>query len=313
MAEEEHECECPAGIPAWVMTFADLMSLLMCFFVLLLSFSELDVVKYKQIAGSMQNAFGVQREINVKDVPKGTSIIAQEFSPGRPDPTPLNEVRQKTTDDSLSTLDVTPGDDSRQQSEDEKTMTEEEIEEKLKDYERELLKKTQAQAFELAAALREEILTGQLEIETIGKRIIIRVKEKNSFPSGSATLNEDFEPVMDKVREALVDTEGQITVSGHTDNLPIYTDRFRSNWELSSARAVSVAHELLIDGDIDAQRFLVVGHADTKPLVDNETPENRARNRRVEIELRQAEDPEYSPQALSLESEDITTTEENIP
>ena len=118
---------------------------------------------------------------------------------------------------------------------------------------------------------------------------------------------------MDKVREALVDTEGQITVSGHTDNLPIYTDRFRSNWELSSARAVSVAHELLIDGDIDAQRFLVVGHADTKPLVDNETPENRARNRRVEIELRQAEDPEYSPQALSLESEDITTTEENIP
>ena len=85
------EEEAPAGLPAWMGTFADLMSLLMCFFVLLLSFSEMDVLKYKQLAGSMRDAFGVQREINVKDIPKGTSIIAKEFSPGRPEPTPINE------------------------------------------------------------------------------------------------------------------------------------------------------------------------------------------------------------------------------
>ncbi|MCV6605027.1 MAG: type VI secretion system protein TssL, partial [Porticoccaceae bacterium] len=82
---EQADDDAPAGLPAWLATFADLMSLLMCFFVLLLSFSEMDVQKYKQVAGSMKDAFGVQNEINVKDIPKGTSIIAREFSPARPD------------------------------------------------------------------------------------------------------------------------------------------------------------------------------------------------------------------------------------
>ena len=90
------------GGAGWVMTFADLMSLLMCFFVLLLSFSEMDVLKFKRLAGSMRTAFGVQAEFRAEDVPKGTSIIAQEFSPGKPDPTPLNEIWQKTTDSTRS-------------------------------------------------------------------------------------------------------------------------------------------------------------------------------------------------------------------
>ena len=95
------------GAPAWVMTFADLMSLLMCFFVLLLSFSEMDLQKYKQVAGSMKNAFGVQREIKSMAMPKGTSVIAQEFSPGRPSPTPLNVIRQNSIDDTKQTLEFT--------------------------------------------------------------------------------------------------------------------------------------------------------------------------------------------------------------
>ena len=94
------------GAPAWVVTFADLMTLLMCFFVLLLSFAEMDVLKFKQLAGSMREAFGVQNRIKVKDIPKGTSIIAQEFSPARPEPTPLNEVRQFTTQTAKMNLDV---------------------------------------------------------------------------------------------------------------------------------------------------------------------------------------------------------------
>ena len=81
----------PGG--AWIMTFADLMSLLMCFFVLLLSFAEMDLNKFKAIAGSMKLAFGVQRDIKAPDNPVGTSIIAQEFSPGRPQPTAINQVR----------------------------------------------------------------------------------------------------------------------------------------------------------------------------------------------------------------------------
>ena len=88
----------PAGVPAWVMTFADLMTLLMCFFVLLLAFSEMDAARFKQLSGSMKDAFGVQAEVDVRTIPKGTSIIAQEFSPGVPEPTPVNTVRQYTVD-----------------------------------------------------------------------------------------------------------------------------------------------------------------------------------------------------------------------
>ena len=101
------EIKCPAGIPAWVMTFADLMTLLMCFFVLLLSFSEMDQSKCKKIAGSMQFAFGVQDKIETKDPPKGTSIIAREFSPGKPEPTLLKRVQQHTIDLSRNTLEFT--------------------------------------------------------------------------------------------------------------------------------------------------------------------------------------------------------------
>ena len=78
---EEQEDDSP-GIPAWVMTFADLMSLLMCFFVLLLSFSEIDAQKFKQIAGELSKAFGVQRDIAALDIPMGTSPIFDNFSPG---------------------------------------------------------------------------------------------------------------------------------------------------------------------------------------------------------------------------------------
>ena len=78
-------------------------------------------------------------------------------------------------------------------------------------------------------------------------------------------------------------TDGQIVVAGHTDNIPINTPRYRSNWELSTSRATSVVHQLLADGEMPPERFVLEGHAETQPLMPNDTSENRARNRRVEI------------------------------
>ena len=95
------------GLPAYMGTFADLMSLLMCFFVLLLSFAEMDALKYKMVVKSLDNAFGVQREVIADAVPVGTSIIAQEYSPGEPKPTPLKVVRQETIDDTREKIKVT--------------------------------------------------------------------------------------------------------------------------------------------------------------------------------------------------------------
>jgi len=283
MADEEEECPpCPDGIPGWVMTFADLMSLLMCFFVLLLSFSEMDAQKFKRLAGELRNAFGVQTLVSTSDPPKGTSVIARHFSPSIPEPTPINEIRQKTSDITKSSLEVLCQDEVTQQEtrQGERGMQSREIVIPKEDIEN---RKSEEQAMEIAAKLESEIAQGQVEIETVGKKIIIRIQQRGAFRSGSDYIEDRFLPVIDKIREILVDIPGKISVEGHTDDIPVNGGPFRSNWGLSTARAVAFAQELFIAPEMDADRFQVVGHADKKPLVPNIDDESRARNRRVEI------------------------------
>lgn len=276
-----------SGSPAWMATFADLMSLLMCFFVLLLSFSEMDVLKYKQIAGSMKNAFGVQNEIKVKDIPKGTSIIAQEFSPGKPEPTLVDTVKQVTADTTKMSLRV--GNPDNPEFDPDKLddgQTAKLLEEKLKS----LVVETEADAEKLRTLLQRELELGQVDIESKGRSITIRIREKGSFSSASATLATEFIPVMVSLREALVDIDGKIAVEGHTDNVPITSAKFISNWDLSASRALSVTHELIKGEKLDDGRFMVIGHADTRPYQPNDSAQNRAKNRRVEIVIRQGLD-----------------------
>jgi len=147
-------------------------------------------------------------------------------------------------------------------------------------------------------------------VETKGRDIIVRVKEHGSFPSGSDMLSENFKPVLRIIRDVLTETDGQITVEGHTDDVPISTTRFRSNWALSSARAVSVAHGLFGDGAIDQERFTVAGYADTKPLVSNSTGAGRARNRRVEVVIRQGLGEDVKEKLEILRAEDPTLYQE---
>ncbi|MEM9744758.1 MAG: flagellar motor protein MotB [Pseudomonadota bacterium] len=294
------------GGAGWLATFADLMSLLMCFFVLLLSFSEMDVLKFKRLAGSMKAAFGVQQQFRAQDIPKGTSIIAQEFSPGRPDPTPLNEIWQKTTDESRNSLEVAcqdMGSSNTGESGDAQKMV-------VIDEVQDLVGQTEEDAIEIAQALAEEIAEGVLEVETQGREITIRIKEYGTFPSGSAELTTNFKPILKIIREQLLEIEGQIVVEGHTDDRPISTQRFRSNWALSSARAVSVAHGLFDTGQVPQGRFQIAGYADTKPIVSNSTGAGRARNRRVEVIINQGLTDEVKEQLEVLRGEDPTAYEQ---
>ncbi len=289
------------------MTFADLMSLLMCFFVLLLSFSEMDVLKFKRLAGSMQQAFGVQQKFRAEDPPKGTSIIAQEFSPGTPRPTPLNEIWQKTTDESRSSLDVACQDMGASNSGESGDAEQMVVVDKIQD----LVGETEQDAIDLATALSKEIAAGVLEIETAGRRIILRIKEHGSFPSGSSELTANFKPVLKIIRQQLRDMDGRIIVEGHTDDDPISTSRFRSNWALSSARAVSVAHGLFEDPELDQDRFTITGFAETKPLVSNSTAAGKARNRRVEVVIHQGLGAEVKNDLEVLKNE-FPATYENV-
>lgn len=370
MSDDAPRAKAAEGAPAWVMTFADLMSLLMCFFVLLLSFSEMDVSKYKEMAGSMKDAFGVQREIKSKEPPKGINVIAREFSPGRPEPTQLNVIRQMTTSDMRVNLDLgkerhrpaptrskEPDSDNtktastqssglsaaqQQELQKAKALAVKRLEEALKADGQladlraqsadkgvtvdpksldELIKarvaaekqeKLNQSARQISAALGREIKSGSVDVETAGQKIIIRVREKASFGSGQAELKEGFRPILARVAEILKGADGKIIVAGHSDNVPIYTERFRSNWELSAARAVSVAHEMMLATTIPSGRFLIQGYADTEPVASNDNAADRAKNRRVEIILQQGEDTQSAEQ-ISGDKTSSSVAPNNLP
>jgi chemotaxis protein MotB len=255
------EAKCPDGIPAWVLTFADLMSLLLAFFVLLFSFSEMDAAKYKEVAGSMREAFGIQREVKVKDPPKGINIIATEFSAGTPDQsTMMNEMRQHTTDDFMQYL-------------------------KIPKPSAEFVDAITKEKDRLSLALADEIEKGFVEISIEDRNIVVSILERGSFGSGSNKMIDPFRSVLAKMARTIGANPGAVIVAGHTDSRPIHTSQFRSNWELSSSRAVTVVHALMQEGSIPKDRFRVEGYGDIKPVDSNDTPEGRARNRRVEVNL----------------------------
>jgi chemotaxis protein MotB len=222
----------------WLVTFADLMTLLLCFFVFLLSFSTIDENKFKDMSVSLKNSFSTQKEI----------------------PTiPLSSDPQKNTKPKKSSYHVN------------------------------IVKKQ----------LANEIKQGLISIEIDQSNIIIRINEKASFPSGSANLNTGFEPVMDKITEAIKQTTGIIHIAGHTDNIPISTHEFKSNWALAAARSITVTHYLL-NNKVNPKRIVVEGYANTRPLVTNDTKQNRAKNRRVDIIISQ-ENPKTTPIPTTIE------------
>ncbi len=274
---EENDCPvCEPGLPPWMATFADMMSLLMCFFVLLLSFSEMDVLKYKEVAGAMKNAFGVQRDIRATEIPKGTSIIAKEYSPGKPtEVTPLELMREKTIDDMKTNLDFTDT-----SSVNDKILADAEALAQIK-----ARQQAKEEAEELKKEMAEAIGEGLLEVEGFNDRVLIRIREKGSFGSGDSDLKPAFTPILKQIANVLKQRDGHFIIAGHTDDIPINTSQFRSNWDLSAKRAASVVHFFIEYGGIDPERMEIQAHADNQPLVPNDSWENRSKNRRVEISI----------------------------
>ena len=270
----------------WIVTYSDLMSLLLCFFVLILSMAEVDIIKYKQIADSMREAFGVQRDLELESIPKGTSVVSTEFRPGIPDETIIDVVQQITTDQTRNSLRI--GNPDAPVSE------EKDIRDEVLTYDEvmALIKETELDAEMLKRLLDIEIKEGQIDVESTARTILIRIREKGSFASGSALLNSSFVDVIDKIANALTQIEGRIAVEGHTDNIPINTFAFPSNWDLSAARSVAVVRRMLDIAPLQPTRVTASGFADTRPQAVNITVEGRARNRRVEIVVKQPLDDE---------------------
>jgi chemotaxis protein MotB len=244
-------------IPQYMGTFADLMTLLLCFFVLLVAMAEIDALKFKMVVRSMENAFGVERPHPVEPERKATSVIQQQFSPTPDNARPEVEIWQDA-------------DNTRAQLKKQASA-------EYQAAQRQQLQQLLQQRF--ADALDAKLFS----LETREDRVLIRINEQASFPSGSASLKATFLPLLSRLGSALLEIDASFVVSGHTDNVPLRSGLYRSNWELSAARATSVVHALLNQSGLQASQFRIEAYADTQPLGSNATATGRAQNRRVEI------------------------------
>ncbi|MEG3619100.1 OmpA family protein [Magnetovibrio sp. PR-2] len=268
----------PAGAPMWMVTFADLMALLLTLFVLLLTFSEMDVIKYQSLAGSLSEAFGTSEtsklsgmiEIDGAELRRSASEIAP------PDDTQTENMQEDADYESQKEKEYVASYDLGAMQEEIKEEARRQQEQKLEELSG-MLKKI----------INDEVAGSGITVEKAGNEVVIRFPNEIAFPSGGGDLTFEFASILDKLAPALVKTKGTLIVSGHTDNIPVSSDgRYRSNWELSAARATSVVHQLLEYNGIAPERITIQGYGESRPLVANDNATNRAKNRRVEISVR---------------------------
>ncbi|MGE0139079.1 MAG: flagellar motor protein MotB [Ilumatobacteraceae bacterium] len=255
--EEHEEHEEHVNHEAWVIPYADMLTLLMALFLVLFAVGRTDIEKFKKLAESFHKEFG-----------NGGSAEIISVGTGSTGDTPLEGGTGV-----LENVEVRP--------------TESQIEEAI-----ELAEESAAQVEVEHLGDVQEDIQAAADAQGVGDKIAFRFEGRGLvltilddsvlFESGQATLQPAGIAILDLVLPALRDLSNDIAIEGHTDSRPISTTRYPSNWELSTARATSVLRYLLLQG-FDPNRISAAGYADTRPIADNATPEGQAANRRVEL------------------------------
>ncbi|RNA70664.1 flagellar motor protein MotS [Alteribacter keqinensis] len=232
------------GAPKWMVTFSDLMTLILVFFILLFSMSVVDSQKFQALAESFQDRaiFDNFPSLIPADHPSEEKEV-------KADPFEMEE-------DSFETLL-----DLEEEENEELDKLLQEVNEYLEEYE-----------------LKEEISASRDE-----RGVVLVLQEQTLFRSAQADVLEGARPFLDKVGTLLNEIPNIVKVEGHTDSRPISTTVYPSNWELSGARASSVIRHLIDENSLDPERFMAVGYGDTRPVAPNSTEENLRQNRRVVI------------------------------
>ncbi len=264
MAKRKEE-EPPKGAPAWQSTFADLMNLLLCFFVMLFAMSTIDAEKFALVAASFSQTFSI--------FDSGGSSLLEGLLIN-------NGVSQ------LSQLDVYMNTMGQAAESDEESDKFEEFDDKVNDVQNEMLKQNEQLAEKIEEAIAEQNLSGDIDVDFTSQYVELTLNGALLFDSGKADLKTEALPLMEKVGVILQKyAESIIEVEGHTDNVPIHTARFANNNELSSARALSVFDYLVDNTNLIPANIKHSGRGEYIPVADNGTPEGRAKNRRVEIKI----------------------------
>ncbi len=212
----------PFAAPAYMVTYGDMITLILCFFVLLSTFSTVQPTKFSKAMGSLRSAFGYN-----KSELKQNAILDQ-----------LNQMNERKIDQKMSSI---------------------------------------------QAMAKEMKMQESITIDKNDNYIHIRISEPVLFDSGSALLKENSLNIMKLISVLISEVPFEVRIEGHTDNLPLKKNsKYLSNWELSSARALSVAEVMIQEGN-QPSRFQVVGYGEYRPIADNKTDSGKNKNRRVEI------------------------------
>ncbi|HEX6989554.1 MAG TPA: flagellar motor protein MotB [Bacillota bacterium] len=217
----------------WLSTYSDMVTLVLCFFVLLYTFSTLDVRKFQQALVSLQGAFGI--------LPGAATARTQ----------PLQQAGDGDPEQQLVFL---PD-----------------------------LAQIQAVQWEIEQVLEEVGMSDAVVTRIEERGLVVRFTDSALFDSGRADLRPDSRVVLDRIAEVIRRIPNHVRVEGHTDDRPIHTLRFPTNWELSTARATAVIRHFIERYGLDPGRLSAAGYGEYRPIADNATPEGRQQNRRVDI------------------------------
>ena len=236
---EEHVNE------AWLLPYADILTLLLALFIVLFAASEVDSKKFQAISSSFNS-----------ELQGGTGILDQEA--------PVESLDPSTT--AKLSEDLPMG---------------ESLEEILAAKDQQELQDFQTK---IEAYIDEKGLSPRLQTEMTVKGLMITIKEGVLFESGSADIKDSSQTIVDEISNLLIsDPPRMIFIEGHTDNIPAGTKEYPTNWELSSARAINFMKILLENDNLDPEKFSATGYSEYHPIATNDTPEGRTENRRVEV------------------------------
>jgi chemotaxis protein MotB len=236
----------------WLVSYADFITLMFAFFVVMFATSQTDKSKAQAVSDSVKKALEGQSFNSVLKLIVGGTV--DRTGPG-------------------NGLKIGPGGDQRPIKPDNKKRSSLVVEGVA-----ELMPSLDI----LTKQLAPEIKSGKLQISMVSRGLAISFSQAALFPSGEDEIAKDTYPTIQKIAEAMQKIPNPARMEGHTDALPIHNSRFRSNWELSAARSIALLQALTSLG-VDKDRLSITGYADTNPLEDNDTEEGRARNRRVDI------------------------------
>lgn len=246
-----------SGSPEWLTTYSDMVTLLLTFFIMLFAMSTVDGTKFTNVAQSLSSSF--------LSLGTGDSLLNSDGK-------------------SILTVDFVNPSSEKGSTKNEKYI--ESAEEMIVDAQRQIYEKEMDIAKErIRQSVEEQGIGDKAQVTEEKDFILVRLESEVLFDSGSAEIRPGSYPVLNQLAEVLKGIDNEILVSGHTDNVPISTSRYKSNWELSTARATNVVRYFTETLRLDPARFTATGNGEYRPVADNSTPEGRQQNRRIEIKI----------------------------